>query len=94
MMKLNVELLAEQLGLQLLPTSAGSEKPPKVNMDKLEAQMSTQNKRFKIINNEYNQNKKKTTPISAINKKRIDNKNNLVETTTTQEEEDTDKKLE
>ena len=55
LMRLNVEHMAQQKGVQLPdPAQTAALVKQQVNLDKLEAQLSKQTKRFKVLNNEYN----------------------------------------
>jgi|LauGreDrversion4_2_1035121.scaffolds.fasta_scaffold366615_1 hypothetical protein len=62
MMRLNVEQMANKIGLQLNSDTAIAA-AARMNLDKLEAQLSKQNKRFKVINNQANEFNKRNSQV-------------------------------
>jgi hypothetical protein len=60
MMRLNVEEMASKIGLQLNSDTAIAA-AARMNLEKLEAQLSKQNKRFKVINNQANEFNKRNS---------------------------------
>ena len=60
MMRLNVEEMASKIGLQLKSDTAIAA-AARMNLEKLEAQLSKQNKRFKVINNQANEFNKRNS---------------------------------
>jgi predicted dithiol-disulfide oxidoreductase (DUF899 family) len=60
MMRLNVEEMASKIGLQLNSDTAIAA-VARMNLEKLEAQLSKQNKRFKVINNQANEFNKRNS---------------------------------
>ena len=61
-MRLNVEQMANKIGLQLNSDTAIAA-AARMNLDKLEAQLSKQNKRFKVINNQANEFNKRNSQV-------------------------------
>jgi hypothetical protein len=62
MMRLNVEEMASKIGLQLNSDTAIAA-AARMNLEKLEAQLSKQNKRFKVINNQANEFNKRNSQV-------------------------------